>query len=143
MSSRGTDFDLIVDDADLIAVYNYVQMKRLEIPKFPAVQAKIEDFEKWYQSLGWWDLHANMAATTAEAFRRRDEINKLTKNVLPADWIPADKRDRAPGVSSGLAAPEPEKPPWIPTWAKVAAVVTATATVALVVVKKFTLLRFL
>lgn len=143
MSVRGTDWDLIVDDADLKAVYNYVQGKRREIPRFPAVQSKIESFEEWYGNLSWWDLHANMAETFREAARQRDEINKLTEDVLPADWIPADKRDRDPGAASGLPASEPEKPPLIPLHYKIAAVAGATMVGALVLLKKFSVLRFL
>ena len=143
MSSKGTDWDLIIDDADLIAIYNYVQNKRREIPKFPALQPKIEDFERWYQNLSWWDLHANMADTTAEAARRRDEINKISQDVLPSTWIPADKRNLPPGVASGLPAPEPPKEPLIPTKYKIAAAAGASAIAVLAILKKFSVLRFL
>jgi hypothetical protein len=131
------------DDADLRAIYNYVQDLRPSIPKFPGLQTKIEDFEQWYQGLTWSDIHVFINDTTAEAYRRRDEINRITNNVRPADWLPADRKDRAPGTASGLAGKVPPKPPLIPTWAKVTAVVTATATIALVVIKKFSILRFL
>lgn len=131
------------DDADLKAVYNYVQRQRPLIPKFPELQSKIEDFEHWYQGLSWSDIHVFINDTIAEAFRRRDEINRLTENVLPADWVSADRRDRAPGVASGLSAAEPPKPPWIPTWAKVTVLATATLAGIVIIAKKFTLLRFL
>lgn len=136
MSARGTDADIFIDDADLRAIYDYVLNQKKKIPTTPGLADKINSFVSWYQQLSWWDLHVNMADTLAEAFRRRDEINVLENNVLPADWIPADMRDRPPGAASGLSAPVPPKEPWIPTKYKMAAVITGAAVVALVVVRK-------
>lgn len=130
---------LISDDADLRAISDYIEQQRPKIPQFRGLQAKIEDFERWYQGLGWWDLHGDMTGTVSEASRRRDEINKLTQNTLPVDWVPADKIGMTPGAGSGLSGP---KPPWIvlPPWFKPVALITSVAVSTLVVLKKVHLL---
>jgi hypothetical protein len=125
------------DTDDLQAIYTYVESQRAQIPRFPAIAAKITDFESWYEGLGYWNLNIMANDTLAEAIRRRDEINTMTGNVLPADSIPADKLIAPQGAASGLPGPVP---PLIPPAYKTAAVVAGAATLVLVVLKKLAIL---
>lgn len=127
------------DDTDLKAIYNYVESQRPLIKQFPTVQAQIEDFERWYQGLTWFDIHVMINDTIAEAARRRDAINRTLNQSIPADWVPADKTDRDPGSASGLAGTKP-KEPLIPAQYKFAAAITGTAITTLVVLKKLHIL---
>ncbi len=122
------------DDADLAAVANYVENQRPKIPQFPGLQSKIESFEEWYQGLGTWDLDLMINDTIAEAYRRRDEINRVMGSALPVTSIPADKINMKPGAASGLAG---AKPPLfsLPKWVVPAAVISGAVTVTLVVLK--------
>jgi hypothetical protein len=128
------------DDADLRAIYTYVENARRSIPKFPTIQPLIEDFERWYQGLSWYDVHIMINDTLAEARRRRDELNVAMNQVLPADWVPADRVSTPPGSGANLPGVKPPPPPLIPTWAKVTAVVTGTAITALAILKKVRLI---
>lgn len=125
------------DTQDLQAIYTYIESQRTLIPRFPALAAKITDFEAWYEGLGYWNLNIMANDTLAEAVRRRDEINTLTGNLLPADSVPADRLIAPPGAASGLAGPVP---PLIPPAYKTAAVVAGAATLVLVVLKKLAIL---
>lgn len=125
MAKFGAEVGLIwADDSDLIAIYNYVEELRPKIAQFPKLQAKIEDFERWYQQLSWYDIHVMINDTLAEAYRRRDELNTIMGESLRATDVPGDILNRRPGSASGLPAPPP--PPWwkitVPTWLKVTAV---------------------
>lgn len=120
------------DDADLIAISDYVQNQRPKISKFPKLQPKIEDFERWLQGLGWVDIHVMINDTIAEAARRRDEINAIEGQAIDPTWIPADKIGMKPG-STGLSG---QKPPLVPTWVLPAAVVSSAVAFTLLVAKK-------
>lgn len=121
------------DDADLKAIYDYVESLRPSIPQYPSLQGQIEAFEKWYQGLSWVDIHVMIDSTIAEAARQRDLINTSMNNQLDPSWVPADKTGRPPGSASGLAG---AKPPLIPTQYKVAATIGAFAVGTLVILKK-------
>lgn len=128
------------DDADLVAISDYVQNARRQIPNFPSIQGQIEDFERWYQGLTWYDVHIMINDTLAEARRRRDALNQAMNQVRPADWVPADKLGMTPGSSSLLAGPKPPLIPDIPMPYKIAAAVTGTAVVALALLRKIRLI---
>jgi hypothetical protein len=134
---------LIADDADLIAISDYVENQRPNIPEFPKLQSKIEEFEQWYQALTWWDLHVNMTGTFAEAARRRDEINLIMDDTLRPEWIPADRIGMKPGDASRLPGPKPplfQLPLWFKPVALITGVGTAVLTTTLVVLHKVRLL---
>ncbi len=125
------------DDAELTAISDYVQRQRPNIPKFRGLQDKIEDFEAWLQGLSWMDIHVMIDDTIAEAARRRDEINKIMGQAIPADWVQADKLGMKGGAASGLSGP---KPPLfsLPAWVLPTAVVSGTVTLALIIAKTVT-----
>ncbi len=121
------------DDADLKAIYDYVESQRPSIPQHPTLQAAIESFEKWYQGLSYYDVHIMIDDTIAEAARRRDLVNATMGQRLNPSVVPADKLGRAPGAASGLPG---AKPPLIPSQYKVAATIGAVAVTVLVILKK-------
>lgn len=121
------------DDGDLRAITDYVEQQRPKIKQYPALQTKIEDFEKWLQALGWVDIHVMIDDTIAEAARRRDEINAIEGQALDPTWIPADKIGMAPGSASRLPG---SKPPLIPEKYKMAAVIAGAVTFTLIVIRK-------
>lgn len=121
------------DDADLKAIYDYVESLRPSIPQHPTLQAAIESFEKWYQALSYSDVHIFIDDTIAEAARRRDLVNAAMDQQLDPSWVPADKLGRNPGAASGLPG---AKPPIIPSKYKFAATVGGAALLALVILKK-------
>jgi hypothetical protein len=121
------------DDADLKALYNYVESQRPNIPQYPTLQAQIESFEKWYQALTYYDVHIMINDTIAEAARRRDLVNAAMNQQIDPSWIPADKLDRTPGSASQLPG---AKPPLIPSQYKVAATIGGAAIAVLIILKK-------
>lgn len=124
------------DDASLIAVYNYVQRQRPYINEYPGLLELITDFEVWYQGLSWFDVHIMINDTLAEAYRRRDEINKLMGQRLPDDQVPADKWNAEPGAASGLPGQKPPPPPFFPSWTKPAAALLAVGITTVAVLRK-------
>jgi hypothetical protein len=134
MASLGLPF-VGPDDADLQAIYVYVEEQRPAIPQFPEIQKLIEDFEAWYQGLTWYDTYVMINNTIAEAARRRDLINAAMHDTIDPSWIPADKVDPA-HTGVGTTVLSGPKPPLIPTQYKVAATVGAIAVGTLVVLKK-------
>jgi hypothetical protein len=100
------------DTTCLDAVYTYIENQRPLIAKYPKLQPLIESFEGWYQNLSWTDKNIMSNDTFDEAVRRRDAINAVMGEVLPATWIPGDVARTAP------PPPPPGGTPW-PLWLKV------------------------
>lgn len=135
MSKFGAEVGLIwADDSDLIAIFNYVEGLRPQITRFPKLQSKIEDFERWYQGLSWYDIHVMINDTLAEAYRRRAEMNSILGQSTDPTAVPGDILNREPGSASMLPGPPPPK--WyelqVPTWLKATAVGVPAAIVTLV-----------
>ena len=127
------------DDADLRAIYTYIEKLRPKIPQYPGLQSAIEHFEQWYQSLTWFDVHVMINATLSEAMRQKALVDAAQNAFPDPTVVPADRiapEHTAPGTTT-LPGP---KPPLIPTQYKFAVTVGAGALAALVVLKKLALL---
>lgn len=140
ISEIGEELGFIVaDDANLKAIATYVQSKRPLVDKFPKLLPAIQQFEKWYSGLGYYDTHIVINDTMKEAYRQRNEINTILGDTAPEDVIPADTniQDNEPGSTHFQAVPDKPKEPLIPEKYKVGLAVGGGAVVA------FTVLRFL
>lgn len=130
---------LWADDADLNGIYQSIEILRPEAVQVPGLMNAIEDFEKWYQALSYFDTHIMINDTMAEAVRRRDAILALRASFLqqPVDQTLIDRLKTGKPGSALLPGPIP---PLIPEKYKVAAVITAAALGTLVVLKRLYIL---
>jgi hypothetical protein len=134
----GAEIGIIwADDADLQAIYTFVENTRPNITQFPKLQPLIEDFERWYQGLTWFDVHVMINDTIAEAVRRRNQINAAQNAFLDPTIVPGDLAGHTSFDNTLLPGP---KPPLIPTQYKVYATVGAGILAGLVVLKKLMLI---
>ena len=144
MSNFSAEVGIIwADDADLVGIYQSVEILRPEIPHVPGLQAAIEDFEKWYEGLNWFDVHVMINDTIAEAARRRDIINNLRQKVFKQNEFEQQKlKERLePGKTSFDTAILPgETPPLIPEKYKMGAAIAGGALTVLIVLKKLHIL---
>lgn len=118
------------DDADLTAIYRYVEERRPDLAKHPFVEPLINDFERWYQGLSWFDVHVMIDDTLAEATRRRNEINAAFGDRIDPTIVPADRLQNKPGSGGTLPGVKPVIP-IIPPWFKYGAALVGAATIVL------------
>lgn len=82
-----TGHDARFDD-DLAAVDTYIREEaRPRIAQFPDSEGLINDYEKWRQDLGWYDMNAVPNDTMNSAKAKRNAINASQNNVLPPDSV--------------------------------------------------------
>lgn len=89
--------------ADLNAIDTYVRtVSRSGVVKYPKSLPLVEDYERWRQTQGYWQLMVfpNDVLKTAKA--KRDAINQAQENVLPLDTIVEE--------GSFITSPEQKKP---------------------------------
>jgi len=126
-------------DADLRAIYVYVESQRPHIPQFPKLQSAIEKFEQWYQGLTFWDINVMIGDTVKEALRQKALVDAAQNAFPDPTAVPADRI--APGhTAPGTTTLPGNKPPLIPTKYKFAVTVGAGALAALVLLKKLHIL---
>jgi hypothetical protein len=118
------------DDADLTAIYRYVEGRRPDLATHPQVQPLIDSFEAWYQGLSWYDVHVMINDTISEASRRRNEINAAFGDIIDPTVIPADRLVNKPGSGGTLPGVKPVIP-IIPPWFKYGAALVGAATIVL------------
>ncbi|MFZ1005935.1 MAG: hypothetical protein WAN65_03805 [Candidatus Sulfotelmatobacter sp.] len=90
------------------AIYDYVRNQRSKIGQWPALLPQIQSFESWYQGLdqranpggvfGTIMSHTVNADDANEARRRRNAINAIIGQAIPADVTPADMPQTPPPV---------------------------------------------
>lgn len=127
-TSFGEEIGIIwADDANLKAIADFVQRQRPYVHQYPKLLPAIQSFEKWYSSLGWFDVHVMINDTMKEAYRRRNEINEIMNMRLPEDWIPADLdiQNKEPSEVRFRTQPDRPKEPLIPTKYKMGVAVGA------------------
>lgn len=75
-------------DDDLDAIDTYVREEaRPKIAQFPDSEGLINDYEKWRQDLGWYDMNVVPNDTMNSAKAKRNSINAAQNNVLPPDSV--------------------------------------------------------
>lgn len=67
---------------DVNAITEYIENQRPKIPKFPAIQKLIEDYEKWLVNLSWLEKYYTPDTSLGQAVWYRDRINELMGQSL-------------------------------------------------------------
>lgn len=74
--------------ADLAAIDAYVRtVARPKLKDYPKSIKQVEDYEKWRQALGYWDMMIMVNDTMRAAKAKRDAINVAQGSVLPPGSI--------------------------------------------------------
>lgn len=72
--------------ADLKAIDDYVRTQaRPRVTQFPKSLPLVEDYEKWRQAVGYWDMMVMVNDTLRTAKAKRDQINGAQNQILPPD----------------------------------------------------------
>lgn len=70
--------------ADLQAIDEYVRTQaRPRVEKYPKSLPVVEDYERWRQSVSWWDMNVMTNDTMRTAKAKRDAINVAQDQKLP------------------------------------------------------------
>lgn len=116
---------------DIDAINEYFQNTAALNPK--AKQIKV-DWSRWYSNLGWYDYQANGQKTFDEARNRRNAFalaNDPDLEEIIAQGVTAEEQEGNVRRADSKGNFPEDKPPLIPTWAKVTIGVSALVGIAL------------
>ncbi len=70
---------------DLRAIDEYVRtVARSRLAKYPKSLPLVEDYERWRQQVGWWELNVMVNDTMRAAKAKRDAINAAQGSTFPS-----------------------------------------------------------